>query len=325
MTDTKTTPKTSKATKKSPKKDQKSLPMVDNTKLKLVIPSDKAQQSYQKALTKIGQSIKTEGFRKGKAPKKVVEERIGREKIVNYALEDIVPQLYVDLIKKQDKKPLTQPSIKVVSASDGQDWELEIQIAEKPEIKLGKYQDSVKKAHKKAVDEIKKQEKEIKEHIKAHKDNPDEHHGHAAPQEMTDQQKEETTLRVIFQELVDLVNPQIPELLIQEDVKKQLEQLSEQLKQFKMDFEEYLKRRGMSFEQLTSQMAINSLSSYQVEFILDEIIQSEKMSVEDKDLEEYLEKIKSNKKPKDLDAHTRSHFDYTILRRKVIDFLLALK
>ncbi len=306
--------------KTSPKTNQPapSLAIANNTVLTLTIGPDKAKSAYQATLKKVAGNFKAQGFRQGKAPIKIVEEQVGQQKLIQAALEDILPQEYSELIHREQKQPLTQPEIKLLKADDT-GWELEIQIAEKPEVKLGNYKAMVKKGQKNAQAEIKAKQAELKSATKDSKE------GKGQPTKLEDSQIEELTLRNIFQALVSDIQPQIPELLIKEDVKKQLEELSHQLEHFKMDFDQYLQRRGITFEQLTSEMAIGSLSSYQVEFILDAIIQDQKLSVTDQDVEEYLKKINSTKKVSEVDDHMRSHFEYAILRQKVVDYLLQLK
>lgn len=309
-------PKAKKADQPTP-----SLAIADNTVLTLTIGPDKAKQAYQATLKKVANNFKAQGFRQGKAPIKIVEENIGREKLIQLALEDILPQEYNELIKNENRIPLTQPEIKLVSADDTTGWKLELQIAEKPEIKLGNYQATVKKGHQAAQTEISAKQKELKA---AQKESTDKKDKTPPPEKLEDSQVEELTLRNIFQALVSDLQPQIPELLIKEDVKKQLEELSHQLEHFKMDFDQYLQRRGITFEQLTSEMAIGALSTFQVEFILDEIMKTQKFTVTETDIEAYLKKIHSTKKVAEVDAHTRSHFEYAILRQKVVNYLLNL-
>lgn len=299
-----------------------------NTVLKMVIKKAEADQAYQKAIRSFSTTVKADGFRKGKVPTSKVEEIVGTEKLINQALNQLLPAAYETLITKENKIPLTQPEIKVVSAEIGKDWELEIQIAEKPEIVLGKYQTAVKKALKEADKEITKQEKAladaVKEQEKKDKQAKLEIKREKKETTLSDQQKEDIKLRIIFHHLIESIQPKIAELMIKEDVRRQLDDLVHQLEHHKLKFEDYLKRTGMTFEQLTSQMAATSLASLQVEFILAEIIKEQKIKVADTDYSDYLKKIESNKKVSELDAHMKAHLEHTIARRKVIDYLLSL-
>lgn len=332
-----TTQKTDKKTPQSEHSHDHATAIAPNTILKLVIKADQAKQAYQKAIKKFTPSVKAPGFRKGKVPAGQIEGIIGQEKLINQALNDLLPQAYSDLLKKENKIPLTQPDIKVLKAEIGQDWEIEIQIAQRPQVKLGKYQESVKKANKEANSEIEKQEKELAKEVKktnlpAQSGNKEEsssakeeQNKPKLPTTLNNDQKQDIRLRVIFHQLIHDISPQIPELLIQEDVRRQLDDLAHQLEHYKLSFEDYLKRMGTTFEQMTSQMAATSLASLQIEFILAEIITDQDIKISDQDFDQYLKKIESTKTVAELDDQMKSQLQHTIARRKVIDFLLELK
>lgn len=326
MANTKSKPTTKKKTET---KDTKPSAVAPNKILKLVIKAKDTKPAYQKAIKAFAQNTKSDGFRKGKVPLSQVEKIVGTDKIINQALNDLLPEAYTKLIHDEKAEPLTQPEIQVIKAEKDQDWEVEVQIAQRPEIKLGKYSAAAKKAHKEADAEIAKQEKEIakaaKEADQKTKDEKLEINVPKLPTELNDQQKEDIRMRVIFHHLIESIAPQIPELLIKEDVRRQLDDLAGQLEQYKLKFEDYLARTGMTFDQLTGQMAGTSLASLQIEFILAEMIKDLNLKVEDKDYDEYLKKINSEKKASEIDDHTKSHLNHTILRRKVIDHLLSLK
>ena len=315
--------KTSKDNKTQTQNSTQASAIVNNTTLKLVLVKEETTTAYQKALKKAATYVKAPGFREGKTPLKIVEQKVGQDKLINQAIEQLLPSAYAQLIKKEGKLPLTQPQISIVSAKVGEDWELEIQIAEKPVITLGKYQDLIKKAHLDAVKEVAKQEEELKKAEKT--DKADQQAKKIETKTLSDAQKEDLTLKTIFQKLVDQIKPQIPELLIKEDVYRQLDELNYQLKQYRLEFNDFLERRNLTFEQLTAQMAGVSLAALQVEFILDEIIKDQKLTISDQDYTEYLKKIESEKKLSDIDDHMKEHLSHTILRRKVVDFVLGLK
>ncbi|MBU0576622.1 trigger factor family protein, partial [Patescibacteria group bacterium] len=153
----KATQKTTQKTKTAPSV------VVDNTKLKLTLAWKEIKQAYDRVLKNSAKNIKAQGFRQGKVPLKIAEEKIGRDHLINKVLEVIVPQKYQDLIKKEKKEPLTPPEIKPLKMDWEQDFELEIYIAEKPIIKLGNYRQAVKKGLKAAI-------KQFKEHTKEPKD-----------------------------------------------------------------------------------------------------------------------------------------------------------
>lgn len=321
MTETKTT----KTTKKTPKQVKTQPLITPNTVLTLVIDQKTAAEAYKKTLTKLSKNLKTSGFRKGKVPTNVAEKMLGEDRIIQDALELCVPDAYRALIKKEKKQPLTYPEFNPVSLKKDEDWTLEVHIAEKPEIKLKGYKAIVKKALKTAEKELKQQEKDLAQHVKEAKKKGEKHtHSH----EITDQQRREHRLQVIYKHLIEHVKPKIPELLVKEETRYDLENLSHRLKQMNIKFEDFLQHRGMTFEQLSSELAAGSLGRLQATFIISAIAEEEKIKIEQKDVDEAIEATTADEKLKQqqkADPRYQSMLVETLLRQRVADHLLNLK
>lgn len=311
----KTAPTDQKATttKATDKKTEPSI-IAPSTVLKLIIPSAQAEAAYKKVLAKASKQVKVEGFRLGNAPTKLVEEKVSREKLVNLCLDDLLAAAYDELIKKENKHPLAQPEIRVISTDANQDWEIEVAIAEKPVLNIKDWQKTVSKAQQLAQAEMKKVEAELKKAPVAKDAKPAE--------KLTEQQQQEVQLRVIFKELIQAFKPSIPELLVKQDVRRQLDELLHQLEHLKMSLDEYLQRRQFTFEQLSSDMAMSAISGWQLEFILDAIIAEQKIEPTPQELEDYLVKYKSTKKFAELDHQVQHQLEYEVQRQKVTQILL---
>lgn len=336
-TNTKSTPAPAKTEDKKATKEQTAPALiVPNTKVTITIPWETAEPAYKKARASVAKNVKISGFRKGKVPADVAEKMLGSEQIIEKALQEVLPEAYIATVKKADKKPLTQPSFQAVATEVGQEWVIEAQIAERPEIKLDGYEKTVKAAQKEADKAITEQEATIKKQIaeaeKAKKkteesDSKEEAHQHIhTPQPLNDEQKKEIRLQKIYEALIENFKPQVPELLVRHEVEYDLEQLGRQLQAIQMSFEDYLKRRGITQEQLTQQMAMGALNRIQLVFIIDTLADTKKLAVSDAELKQYLEEK--------VDPQTRAQYanstEYTslvrqtILRQKVADSLLAI-
>ena len=79
------------------------------------------------------------GFRKGKAPRKIVEQHVGKQAILDEAFEIIAPQAYAEALEDQKIDPVTRPAIDVVTMEEGKDLVFKATVTEKPELKLGEY------------------------------------------------------------------------------------------------------------------------------------------------------------------------------------------
>ena len=308
-------------TKKTSKKSQQPDIVTDNTKLKLKLVWSEIETEYNQILKNSAKNVKAQGFRKGKAPLKVAEEKLGREKLVNKVLERLIPSRYEELIKKENKQPLTQPEVRPISMTWGEDWELEIHIAEKPTLKLGSYQKSVKKGLKAALKQLKEQKLQSSKEAKGDKKLP------KPTAEQIKAQERETKLHQIFRALVEDIQPQIPELLLKEETKREIQRMAKELEKMGLSLDDYLTRRNQKFEEMSSQIAAQVLGQLQLEFILRKIEEVEKIEVTDQDKQAELAKIKDKKLRQQIeqDHHYLQHLAKQVSRRKLIDQLLETK
>lgn len=78
------------------------------------------------------------GFRKGKAPRKLVEDKLRKSDLYLKAVERLLPDLYSALVKEHKLKPILSPRISLVKADEGQDWTLQALVCEAPVFELPK-------------------------------------------------------------------------------------------------------------------------------------------------------------------------------------------
>ncbi len=322
MTDTKTTTNTKKTAAKA-EKTEKAL-IGKNTVLTLTIDKKTAAAAYKKTVAKLSKDLKTSGFRKGKVPVDVAEKMLGEDRIIQEALEVCVPDAYKALIEKEGKQPLTYPEFNPISLKKGEDWTLEVHIAEKPVINLKGYKAVAKKALKTAETELKQQAKDLEKHVKEAKAKKEKHdHAH----EITDQQKREHRLQVIYKELIDHIKPEIPELLVKEETRYDLENVAQRLKQMNIEFADFLKHRNMTFEQLSTELAAGALGRLQATFIISAIAEAEKITVGQADVDEVIGRTADKKlqEQQKSDPRYQSMLIETLLRQRVADYLLSVK
>lgn len=324
MAKKKPTPKTT--TKQTKKKDEALDVIIDNTKLKLKLIWKDIETEYNRLLKSSAKNVKTEGFRKGKAPLKVAEKKIGKERLINQVLETLIPSRYEKLIAQEKKQPLTQPQISPISMDWGKDWELEIQIAEQPELDLKNYKKSVKKGLNEAL-------KHLKEEAAAKKkeDSKNKTTKKTAPKKLTPTEvaakEREHKLHHIFKELVAAIQPQIPELLLKEETKREIQRMAKELEKMGLSLDDYLARKGEKFEDMSSQVAAQVLGQLQLEFILRAIEEKEKIEVTQKDQKAELAKIEDKKMKEKIENNPQylDHLSKQISRSKLIEQLLELK
>ncbi len=287
--------------------------IADNDVLTVTIKWDEIKPAYQKVLAKRATTVKSDGFRKGKVPAHMVEKMVGRDRLVNATLEQLLPAKYLEVLKKEHKHPVTQPAITPVSTESGQDWQVKIEIAEKPKIQLGSYKKSVVAASKDADQAWKKQQKTEKSTKKPKQD-----------EASVAAQQRDAKLKAIFTALVTQAAPRIPELLVRQQTREELHRLSHTLEQLKMSMDDYLARRGQTFEQLGQEFAATALGQLQIEYVLQAITEDQGITATDAEITKEWEKLPVSKDRK-LDDQSKEYLRLQLVRNKTIEWLLAVK
>lgn len=303
-----------------PTVDTHSLAISPNSEIKVKIAWKTVEPVYNKFIQRTAQNVKAPGFRKGKVPAAMAEGMIDKAQLSEQVLQELLPEAYTEALKKENKIPISQPEIEPIKMEKGADWEFTIYFAERPVIDLKKvnYADAVKKTKKAADEEIKKAEKELADKA----DDKSE----STPTTLSDNRKEDIRIKHIFKALIEAVEPKVPELLVRQEVNRELKRLIDQLDQFKLSVEDYLKSRQMTAEQLRAEYLGFSLSTLQIEFILAEIAKDQKLAPEEKEIDEVLNTISEGKLSKEqkADPEYRSYVFSTLTKQKVIKHLLSL-
>ena len=105
-------------------------------KLSVEIPFEELQPSLDEALTRIGKEINIPGFRKGKVPARVVEQRIGRGAVLEEAVNNAVPKAYDELVVENELRPIGQPKIDVTEIADCEKVTFTAEVDVRPEFTL---------------------------------------------------------------------------------------------------------------------------------------------------------------------------------------------
>lgn len=108
-------------------------------KLSIEVPAQEAVDAYNRAVQRISQHINIAGFRRGKAPRPIVEQHVGKERIKYEALESMLPKIFQEVISENKYDIVTQPSVDSYDFNIGQDLKISATIELRPEVKLGEY------------------------------------------------------------------------------------------------------------------------------------------------------------------------------------------
>lgn len=265
-------------------------------KLTITIPWSEVKDTYQKVLDQVVAGAEVPGFRKGKAPKKIVEEKVDKSHLYEEVIKQLVPDIYANALKEHNLKPIVSPRISVIAASENKDWQFEAVTCEQPEVKLKNYKQEIAKlkgAKKIWVPGSPKENEEQKKGVQLSE-----------------------TLRVLLNES----EVEIPDLLIEDQANKKLSDLIDQVRQLGMTIEQYLMSKGLTSEQLRAQYAKEAEETLKLEFILEKIADEEKITVSNSEIDEALAAIKDEKQKQALQSQ-KYYISMILRRQKTLDSL----
>ena len=102
-------------------------------KLTIEVPFDELKPALDKAYKAVGSQISVPGFRRGKVPAKVVDQRVGRGTILDQAINDALPGIYSQAVAEAELQPLGQPEVDVTRLEDGDLVEFTVEVDIRPE------------------------------------------------------------------------------------------------------------------------------------------------------------------------------------------------
>ncbi|MFY9325229.1 MAG: trigger factor [Candidatus Nanopelagicales bacterium] len=131
-------------------------------KLQVEIPFGDLKPNLDSAYKKIAAQISIPGFRKGKVPPAIIDQRVGRPAVLEEAINEMVPKAYAEAVKENKLFPVGRPEVDVNEVLDNEKVSFTAEVDIRPEFDLPNY-DGISLA----VDEIVVTDKDIDEELKA--------------------------------------------------------------------------------------------------------------------------------------------------------------
>ncbi len=108
-------------------------------KLTIEASAEDFEQAIEKAYQKNKNKLSIPGFRKGKVPRKMIEQMYGKEIFYEDAANIVIPSAYAKAVDECTEEIVSQPEIDVVQAESGKPFIFTAEVALKPDVTLGKY------------------------------------------------------------------------------------------------------------------------------------------------------------------------------------------
>ena len=109
------------------------------TELVIELPVEVVSKAFDKAFQKLAQQVNIPGFRKGKAPRKMVEARVGEDGMRSEAFDFIIPDAYRRAVEENSIDPVGRPEVTEVTLNAGEPCVFTVNVVTRPEVILGEY------------------------------------------------------------------------------------------------------------------------------------------------------------------------------------------
>jgi trigger factor len=284
---------------------RKNLPK-QTIELTISVPKEDIESEYKKAIADLQKELTVQGFRKGKVPKDIAEKNMPREDVYDKLIRNYMPNVYSEIIKKEDLKPIISPRVELSKAKEGEDWEVKITTAESPKVTLGKYKEKVKAAK----SEAKKNDIWVPGKDKE-------------PTKEDAEKQKQAEFQAALDAIMKEAKVEISDLILEEELQKRLARLLDEMQKVGLTMDSYLQSRNLTKESLQEQIKKEIEDSYKIEFILQEIADAEDIKIEQAELEKLFANVKKDEERKAIEQN--AYYYAALLRKqKTLDYLNSL-
>ncbi|MCM2576008.1 trigger factor [Streptomyces meridianus] len=105
-------------------------------RLTVEVPFEELKPSLDAAYKKINQQVTVAGFRKGKIPARVIDQRFGRGAVLEEAVNDALPKFYTEAVNEGELNPLGQPEVDITELKDGELLAFTAEVDIRPSIEI---------------------------------------------------------------------------------------------------------------------------------------------------------------------------------------------
>ena len=276
----------------------------------VVIPVKDIKANYKKALAELKKDAKVEGFRKGKASAELVEKSLGKERIYDEMIQQLLPEIYKDIITKEKLEPVIAPKVELVEAKEGKDWKIKMSVALQPKVTVPDY--------KKIVKDVRADMKKDDIWVPGK--------GDPTKDEELDKEameKRDKHLNEVLKKLLDKTKIEISDIILEQEINQRLTRLLDDIRKIGLSMEGYLESRNTTQEKIKADFREDILNTYKLEFALSEIGDKEKITVEQKEIDDLIEGMPDEESKKQAKQNAYA-YGMMLRKQKILDFLGSL-
>jgi len=107
--------------------------------LRIEVEAEQVDRAIDRAYRKLVKEVNIPGFRKGKAPRKILENFLGTEPLYKEALDFILQEVYTKAVEETKIEPIDRPQVNVEQFEEGKPLILKVNVEVRPEVELGDY------------------------------------------------------------------------------------------------------------------------------------------------------------------------------------------
>ena len=113
----------------------------ENQQVTLTIEVEAAEvnKAVEQACKRLANRVSIPGFRKGKAPRMIVERHVGKDAVLQEAFDIVAPKALSKAFDEQKIDPVTRPNVDIETLEEGKDLVFKATVTPRPEVKLGEY------------------------------------------------------------------------------------------------------------------------------------------------------------------------------------------
>jgi trigger factor len=105
-------------------------------RLEIEVPFAELEPNLKKAYREIGSQVNIPGFRRGKVPSAVIDQRVGRGAVLNEAVQEVIPEQILAAVREHEVKTLGRPDVEIKEFADGQPLKFTAEVDVRPQLTL---------------------------------------------------------------------------------------------------------------------------------------------------------------------------------------------